>query len=527
MRHAVLKNTGKIILLVIILTVRSYAADLLSEIRDSKIALGETTILSFRVSGKNQDISPIQIPVVPGLSIAYSGVQTNFESTNGRSSYSKTIMFTVTGGKSGKYTIPPFTLNINGTEQKTSQITIVVTRELASNRKPGDISVKPEVSISRKKAHIGEPVLLRYYLTYSGIRNIRVNGIEKQPVAKGFIIKKIDESISDKDFGSETKVHLMTFVLIPIEKGSYEIGAGSIIVTADTEGGFFDMMQQKKIIFPQEQIHVLPLPVNGRPDSFKGAVGKFRISIEKYEPGAKLFEAKKILLKVSGSGNLLTLPKPELKKNPDGFKVIIEESDPVYSLNQNILKGEKKYTALIIPEKSGRIKPGAFIISFFNSETGRYETCESEELTLNVVEGGLKKESQPIKHETNHEISFSPLIVISVVIIILIAAFSIFKWEKRRIANIKAVKFKKSEYADEHNKNKKNDYLTGMVNAAESGDTNNFLKYAEKLLAFSDQTIAEPDQISSLKNKIYECKFGGAKITSEDMKTILEFFIKK
>ena len=165
-------------------------------------------------------------------------------------------------------------------------------------------------------------------------------------------------------------------------------------------------------------------------------------------------------------------------------------------------------------------------MSFFNSETGKYEICESEELALNVAQGGLKKGSQPIKRNTNQEILFSPFIIISVVLIIFIAAFSIFQWEKKRIAAIKAAKLKKAEPADDHNGKKKDDYLAGLVNAAESGDTGNFLKFAEKLLAFRDQAIADPDQISSLKNKIYECKFGGAKITSEEMKTILEFFIK-
>lgn len=108
--------------------------------------------------------------------------------------------------------------------------------------------------------------------------------------------------------------------------------------------------------------------------------------------------------------------------------------------------------------------------------------------------------------------------------VILIAAFSIFQWEKKRIARIKTARLKKTEPADDGNEKKKNDYLTALVNAAESGDTNYFLKYAEKLLVLSDQTMADPDPISSLKDKIYECKFGGAKISPEDMKTILEIF---
>jgi hypothetical protein len=386
---------------------------------------------------------------------------------------------------------------------------------------PGYITVQPEASISGNPVYVGEAVLLRYALTYSGLKSIRVNGMEKQPDAKGFVIKRIDERISGKNSGSKTKVHLMTFVLIPTEKGTCETGAGSIIITADTEGGF---PQHRKIVFPGERIRILPLPVKGRPDSFSGAVGKFEISMENYDPGTKLFEAKKIFLKVSGTGNLLTLPKPELKKIPDGFKVIIEESEPAYSLNKNTLHGEKKYTALIVPQKSGRIKPGAFILSFFNPETGGYETCASEELVLNVVEGGLKKENEPVKHKAGREISFSPLIIISVVMVILIAAFSIFQWEKKRIARIKTARLKKTEPADDGNEKKKNDYLTALVNAAESGDTNYFLKYAEKLLVLSDQTMADPDPISSLKDKIYECKFGGAKISPEDMKTILEIF---
>jgi hypothetical protein len=205
----------------------------------------------------------------------------------------------------------------------------------------------------------------------------------------------------------------------------------------------------------------------------------------------------------------------------------MEESEPEYSLNKNTLEGEKKYTALTVPEKSGRIKAGTFMMSFFNPETGRYETCESEELALNVADGGLKKENEPIKHKAGQEILFSPLIILSVVMIISIAAFSIFKWEKKRIAAIKAATLKKTEPTDDRNEKKKNDYLTGLVNAAESGDTGNFLKFAEKLLAFPDQAIADPDQISSLKDKIYECKFGGAKMTPKEMKTILGFFVKK
>ena len=171
-------------------------------------------------------------------------------------------------------------------------IIILTVRSYAADL-PSAISIKHEVSVFPKQAYVGEPVLLRYCLTYSGIRNIRVNGMEQQPVAKGFIIKKVDEGISDKDLTLKTKVHQMTFVLIPTEKGLFETGAGSIIITADTEGGFFDRTQQKRIVFPQEMVQVLPLPANGRPDSFKGAVGKFKISMEKYESGAKLFEAKK------------------------------------------------------------------------------------------------------------------------------------------------------------------------------------------------------------------------------------------
>lgn len=405
-------------------------------------------------------------------------------------------------------------------------IIILTVRSYAADL-PSEILIKPEVSVSPQKAYVGEPVLLKYYLTYAGLRNIRIHGMEQQPDAKGFIIKKIDKSISDKDLASETKVHLMTFVLIPAEKGLLETGAGSIIITADTVSGFFDRTQQKRIVFPRKKVQVLALPAKGRPDSFKGSVGQFKISMEKYEPGAKLFEAKKIFLKVSGTGNLLILPNPELKKKPDGFKVIIEESDPQYSLNQNTLKGEKKYTALIMPEKSGFLKPGAFVIDFFNPGTGKYETCESEELAMDVAGSGFKKESQPIKQETKQEILFSPFIISSVVIIILIAAFLIFNWQKKRIARIKATKLKKPEQTDDYHEKSKNDYLTGLVKAAESGDADNFLKFSEKLLASSDQTTTDPDQISSIKNKIYECKFGRVKIIPEDMKTILEFFIKK
>ena len=61
-------------------------------------------------------------------------------------------------------------------------------------------------------------------------------------------------------------------------------------------------------------IDVKPLPINGRPDDFSGAVGGFEFNMTSNKNTLKATEAFDLKLEVSGKGNLklFKLPKPNL-----------------------------------------------------------------------------------------------------------------------------------------------------------------------------------------------------------------------
>ena len=551
MRGESLKNSGKIILcaaLIIGLASASRAAQLETEIEDASIEVGDTTTLRVRISGDPGTIKPVKYPSVPGLKIEYSGMERSYEYVNGKSWSGVRLLFVVTALKKGRYRIPPFVFQRGNDKLESREATLTVMAGTSAASGRGDetaavADIKSAVELSSAAAYIGQPVIMRYYLLTAGMR-AAVHRFNDYPNTKGFAIKMLDDPAhgSSGREGDYEKAHIVSFALIPAGAGMYRVGGGSALMSVETPArrnanDFFGGMnfpgftRSQVLSFDTRPVTIMTLPAQGRPDHFQGDIGSFTMRADLPDGPVKVYEEKKITLVVEGTGNLITMTKPYLEREVPGLKVISEEGASSVTIDGGKLRGSRKFIYTLVPEKEGTVNPGRFRFSFFNPDSGRYETIETKEISFTVKSDGTR---QGVRYDDEKEVRmdlnplYLALIVLAVAGTIVLAVI----WERKRY---RLVASNNDQHQDEDEKqdiSDNRDYHAEAARCVEQGDGEGFLRSAEKALEQIRKAVPGDSHgntesaFARIREEIYGYKFGRGNIATEDMKRIFEEITK-
>jgi len=123
-------------------------------------------------------------------------------------------------------------------------------------------------------------------------------------------------------------------------------------------------------------VEVLPLPEEGKPASFNGAVGAFSSKVEVTRNKLKANEAFNLKMTITGRGNIKLISAPTLEL-PDGFEVY----EPKVSEGTN----SKSFDYLVIPRQEGEYELKNLEFSYFNLDTKKYVSLPSPDLKITVL----------------------------------------------------------------------------------------------------------------------------------------------
>ena len=315
-----------------------------------------------------------------------------------KNNYSLTWTLIVRPKKEGEFTIPPATINYNGKAYKSNSLKISVGKAVGNatstneeqqsgNVKSNGKNVFCNISVSKSKVYIGEPLLITYKL-YSRYTQIQDYDI-KLGTQKGVWSQEIPAGKQGWDAYEET-VNGVRYMVYPIKK---EIVYPQISGKIKLEP--FDMMVVARVNFFESQrfdavsnsptIEVLPTPGNA-PDGFSNAVGKFKLvaSINKEEVDVN--DGIDLKVKLSGSGNI-KLIEPLKFEFPQDFEVYDPEISDKSSVTVNGMSGSKEYKYLIIPRHSGEYTIAPVSFAYFDPETKNYTRLQTPEFKIKVRKG--------------------------------------------------------------------------------------------------------------------------------------------
>lgn len=312
-----------------------------------------------------------------------------FSWVNGRSESSRQFFLDYLATAAGEGEIPSFTLVGDGETFRTPKVSVKIRPASPGSAMPNTATPGPGVVVEgrldRRSIYIGESVLLEYVLR----ARQAVRGIDPQrlgPVPK-FVVEDIEfdppttqRRSADAQGRTWTEITVIRRRLMPTEAGALEIPAVPFQVGVEKRerdffgfsmGGFFERVP---VLAPALRLDVRPLPEEGRPADFSGAVGRFTLRAKLDRNRVKSGEAARLDFSVTGNGPLNTATAPHLTL-PEGLAAFDPETKDEGT-------GRRTWSYPIVPEKAGKYEISGLAFSFFNPSTGQFERAQVPSLFL-------------------------------------------------------------------------------------------------------------------------------------------------
>ena len=239
----------------------------------------------------------------------------------------------------------------------------------------------------KKQVYEGEQITATWYLYTRG--NLDSLDRAKFPDLKGFW-KEIIEEVPSLQFTEENvngipyrKALLAAHALFPIKPGKTVIDEFKIKakVRLPTQFGWGSQQEYTKSS-KRSDVTVLPLPQEGKPLSFSGAVGQFTIQTQ--VDGTQFPAGQPISLRVrlEGQGNAKVIELPEIKW-PENLEVYDTKSESKFFKDG---MSYKEFEILVIAKTPGEVKVPQINFSYFDPNSKQYVTKSTEEFNITITE---------------------------------------------------------------------------------------------------------------------------------------------
>ena len=322
---------------------------------------------------------------------------------NGERTYSKTYTYFLAPKKRGSFNIGQASIEVKDVIYKTSPIKIDVTAAVDIPKDPNDPeylaskSIDLVAEISKTNPYLNEAISVVYKLYIAentGIRNW--NEIDK-PRYNDFWSQNIDVKelkVQEGIYKGENYryVVLKKTILYPQKTGELSLEPLTLDVSVEVPSNRRDIFGRRAmttvnrtVTAGKRNIKVKPLPQQGRPEDFSGAVGDFNFKVESSKKTLIVSEAFNLKLEVSGRGNLMLfeLPAPTL---PSSLEVYDPEHTENIETSLSGTKGRILDNYAVVTNEAGQYPIPPISFSFFNPKTKSYETIKSEKIIVTANE---------------------------------------------------------------------------------------------------------------------------------------------
>jgi hypothetical protein len=396
------------------------------------VAVGQPVQLNVSVSGARGAQVP-QTLKIEGLDARFAGKSEQQQMQFGSGGYTRAVTATYTylivPLQEGTFTIPPIPVAVDGKRLQTKSLTLRVNRggggaipvrpavpvnpgagqsmpqSPPSNSNPTDApdgkTVFGELLVPKATAYAGEvvPAEIRFY--FDARYQVR---LQDRPgfSGDGFTVLDLSKPIERQQEVDGTIYNVVSFqtAITPAKSGRLEIPGATLEAQIqspsstrsrqdDFFGGIFGQTRNASpvtIATDPAELEVTPLPKEGRPESFGGAIGQFSLGASATPKKAVAGDPISLNVTVSGRGNFDAMGPPLLVEDdgwrtyPPGEKFVPSPSDPIG------FNGEKRYEFMLLAREDREATPVAEF-AFFDPALEKYVTLKSAPIAV-VAQGG-------------------------------------------------------------------------------------------------------------------------------------------
>lgn len=382
------------------------------------VSVGEAFRVEFALNAKPDkgtfaapDFSNFDVLAGPATS---QGSSVQWINGNMTKSVSYTITYVLMPQNRGTFTIGSATIEVDGKRYTTKQTQIEVkeggsqqSTQPADNRGESmesqaqsqiaqdDLLLR--LTLSRSTVYKGEPIRAALKL-YNRVSLADYN-VTKMPSFNGFWTQRLESENKGYRETYDGKVYevynLIEYLLYPQQSGTLtidpvELTAVVQVIVRDNShydpffGGGRELYNvRRELKTPRLTVTVNELPA-GAPESFGGAVGKFRMEADPAATALAANSASTFNVRISGSGNLAFVQAPTLSL-PTSFEVYQVKSTDSFKYSGSGTSGYRNFEYPFIARAEGDYTVLPVKFTYFDPEHKEYVTLSSKEFTFEIT----------------------------------------------------------------------------------------------------------------------------------------------
>ena len=386
-------------------------------IEPSRIKVGESATLRVTSFSRLKDVA---LPTVPGLVFEEMGRSPGFDFVNGSAIPVTYFLIRVTAQFAGLFSIPGLTPTsrplglevVSGDEpnpyvwrsEKPAPLPV------ASATLPKGVQLQAggaafvHLAIPTRAVYVGESVPVEIELGLLPGIATSVNGL---PALKGsdFTLNNLSKQPERREQaidGSTFVVLTWHSALAAVKPGNFPLSVETPLTVKISTLSAADRAVASRLAFPllqnmysgiapkditigssASELKVLPLPTEGRPENFSGAVGDFQVSSDVSPASAAVGDPLTLRLHIGGAGNFDRVDST-MFDHLDRWKTYPAKSS--FTPSDAVgFRGEKVFEQPLIAAQPGEQSIPGLEFSYFNPNTRRYERAQTAPIKVTIA----------------------------------------------------------------------------------------------------------------------------------------------
>lgn len=378
------------------------------------VAIGESAQLGLTFYG-TQNVPAPDIGNIDGVEVRYLGPSTMMTVINGTVSTSITHMYKVQPLRMGKFQFGPFTFKYEGNTYKSNIAFLTVSEEkikeepkVAAGNEDNildSLDLKDKLFITLKidktRAYVNEiiPVTIKIYVNRLNVSDIQLPTFNQE----GFSKAQFEEPKQYRERMGGVLYDVLEFrtTIFGTRPGDYKLGPAKLKCNLAVKkrirnmsalnddflndnqsrdpyfDDFFTRFERYPVELKSDEVHLMlsPLPAEGRPADFSGAVGDYQFIFNAGPKKVKVGDPVTLRMEINGSGNFNTVIIPKLE-NIEGYRIY----EPQIKTEPN----RKVFKQVLIPESDQVYQTPKAVFTYFDPNKKEYKSIPQGPFPLEV-----------------------------------------------------------------------------------------------------------------------------------------------
>lgn len=377
-----------VLLPVVSATVGAAEPSVVFDVQPRVLAVGEAAQATITLQNMPH-APPPSLPPIDGFEVQAAGVETRIEMNEAGMNRSHVHKFLLHALKAGEHTIGPFRYEAGGRVWDLPAIRLSVVPAQAAAGGATEARAMARLRLSKSSVYIHERFTVEIDLLFRGVEldrqveldNMPAGGLKLGPFVELPARREVVEGevFEVRTFRTEARAlnsgelllqpQLRTQVIVRRSRRSRDWPFGPNLLDDFFAGTPFDRAERRVVTLAAAPVTLVvrPLPAEGRPESFSGAVGACSWDVDVRPTELTAGEPVTITMTIRGDANLETVQAPALRLGPE-FRVYEPRLVPRPGRDER----ERVFEQIVIPrdETVREIPPLPF--SYFDPEMGSY-----------------------------------------------------------------------------------------------------------------------------------------------------------